>query len=244
MAKGTALIRTNDVAVMAWTHVWQAYFAAAASSSRFTLSHVFADGNRLAEPSACFALVRVRDARATLKSVTLSTEGHVAVFGSGRDATVMLEDVTVPRGLWGAVVAAGARMSVTDSHFRGLGEGGVMAAGQGTQLEVKGCEFQGVKNNAIEVVGAVTAHVENNTARECTCGLMASGPNARVDAIRNTFSRHTESGLFYKWGTMGLIQGNRCEHNKGHGIDTCGLGTNPRITENVCRFNGVYGIVW
>jgi hypothetical protein len=241
---GTALTRVDGVSITGWDHVQQAYIQAAAAHEDFSLDYTFADGQRLTESCECRVLVRVRHAKASLRRVTLTTAAHVALLASGQDTLVQASEVHVPRATHGLVAVEGARLLVTASRFSSTQGAGVQGVGAGTEVEVDGCQFEDLPGVAIELVGALTARVLNNRATGCEFGLTACGPSAGVDTVGNDFSRNRKNGIFYTWGATGLIENNTCDHNGAHGIDTCGLGTTPRITGNRTRFNKMFGVVW
>jgi hypothetical protein len=241
---GTVLTRVDDVQVLGSSHILEAYYAKAATETQFDLTYQFADGRRVQESNRMLPTIRIVRGDVVMRRLGIESSTHVAVFASGRTTRVTVDDSRVVARHVGIVAATGAQLTVTSTAFSGPGTTGVRGSGQGVEVDVSGCAFEGLTGKAIYLIGALRGRVSGNRASNCGYGLFTCGPRAVVDAVTNVFSGNTKSGVFYTWGTMGLIEGNTCEHNKSHGIDTCGQGTDPRITANTCRFNGKAGIIW
>jgi parallel beta-helix repeat protein len=250
IAAGAVLVRVGDRAVERLDHLQLDVLDRSIRSESFDQPLRFSNG---AVATVRYRRVswamRIDDAEASLQDVAFEATSCGALLVAGPSASARIHEVRIESGEDGIYVGGGAFAQIRDGRFSGLDGAAITAFGDRTRVRVADCVASRLRGAGFRVMGAVAAQVERCRATECVYGLDVLGPgstspvSANVDVSACTFSRNRVTGINFDAVAVGTIEGNTCEDNAGHGIDTCGAGTRPLIRRNTCRRNGSYGVV-
>jgi serine/threonine protein kinase len=242
VAPGTRVVRINGVATERQAHAEAAALRASLESPSYSLDYEFENGARVRVTSSFPYAFPVVNSSVDVSNCRLSQVLSGGLLFSGASTRFSVDGLVADGCTRGFVAAAGAQGTLRNGRFEDSNETPITALGRGTVLDVVSCTVTSSPGDGVLYVSGTQGHVRDGEVSRCEWGLHVLG--SLVDASGGTYGLCRQSGIFYDFGSTGTISSNTCDRNAWHGIDTCGLGTNPSVRGNTCRYNSRFGVVW